>query len=264
MKRLLTLSIALALFHAAAAGATYRIQNKSLSAAYDSTSNRFFLVDRAARNTVIPGGQLRDIPVSGVQVRTVQDATFGKGREIRVAYKDGSFSTLRLYPELPFLLIGTELHNPKAEEADLNRVVPVKFVVNLGKPAGELRTLGTAGLTAPDKNPGSYLFLTLADPGTRYGMVAGWLTEDRGSGVLFSAVQDGKVEIRGQIDYGHLRIAPGASASLETLAIGVFEDARIGQELYAEAVGAILSHQTSSTGCGLLHLVFSTTRRRGR
>ena len=45
---------------------------------------------------------------------------------------------------------------------------------------------GTGGLLAPDKNPGSYLFLTCADPDTRRGIVAGWITEDRGSGVVVS------------------------------------------------------------------------------
>ena len=118
----------------------------------------------------------------------------------------------------------------------MSQVVPATFTLDLGKPAGELRTMGTAGLTAPDKNPGSYLFLTLADPATRRGVVAGWLTEDRGSGVLFSDVKDGKVAFRARIDYGHLQIPAGKSAALETLAIGIFDDARIGEEQYADAI----------------------------
>jgi len=96
--------------------------------------------------------------------------------------------------------------------------------------------MGTAGLTAPDQNPGSYLFLTLAEPATRQGVVAGWLTSDRGSGVLFSEVQEDQVRFKAQLDYGHLRLEAGESANLETLAIGLFEDARIGQELFAAAI----------------------------
>jgi len=106
--------------------------------------------------------------------------------------------------------------------------------------------MGTAGLTAPDKNPGSYLFLTLADPKTRRGVVAGWLTHDRGDGVLFSSVKDDLVEFKAQIDYGRLRI-PGnggikSDFSLlgceiyETLVIGIFDDARKGQERFADAM----------------------------
>ena len=66
--------------------------------------------------------------------------------------------------------------------------------------------------------------------------MAGWLTEDRGSGVIFSSLKDGKIEFQAQIDYGHLRIPPGKSEKLETLAIGVFDDARIGEESYADAI----------------------------
>lgn len=103
-------------------------------------------------------------------------------------------------------------------------------------PTDSLRTLGTGGLLQPDENPGSYAFLACAVPETRHGLVLGWLTHDRGSGVLFSATKDGRVEIQAQIDYGHLRVAPGDTACLETLAIGVFADARRGLEQYAEAV----------------------------
>jgi len=96
-------------------------------------------------------------------------------------------------------------------------VVPATFSLDLGRPASELRTMGTAGLTASDKHPGSYLFLTAADPATRRGVVAGSLTVDHGSGVLFSGVKDGRVEFKAQIDYGHLRIPAGESARLETV-----------------------------------------------
>ena len=96
--------------------------------------------------------------------------------------------------------------------------------------------MGTAGLTAPDKHSGSYLFLTLADPATRRGVVAGWLTHDRGDGVLFSGLRTTWCNSKPQIDYGHLRIPPGKSAKLETLVVGIFDDARIGQELFADEI----------------------------
>ena len=118
----------------------------------------------------------------------------------------------------------------------MRKAVPAVFTLELGKPAGELRTLGTGGLLAPDANPGSYLFLTCADPATRRGVVAGWITHERGSGVVFSGVKDGKVEFKAQLDYGHLQLPAGATAKLETLAIGVFDDARLGEEQYGDAL----------------------------
>jgi hypothetical protein len=156
---------------------------------------------------------------------------------------------LELYDDIPFVFMRSGVGNFGKEPLDMKKVVPATFTLDLGKPADALRTMGTAGLTAPDKNPGSYLFLTLADPATRRGVVAGWLTQDRGSGVLFSSVKDGAVQFRAQIDYGHLRI-PGIPAApevkdengiiaptvFETLVIGIFDDARLGQEQFADAI----------------------------
>jgi hypothetical protein len=169
-------------------------------------------------------------------VLSVQDPVFGKGRQIRVRYLQGGSSALELYPNLPFVLVRTEVSSGAASNGVLNRVLPAQFSVDLGKPSSSLRTLGTAGLTEPGKNPGSYLFLTVADPETRRGLVAGWLTQDRGSGVLFSTNVSGAIQLRAQIEYGRLPVEPGTSIPLETLAIGCFADARLGLESYAEAL----------------------------
>jgi hypothetical protein len=213
-----------------------KIENSKLSVSFDSTAHTFSVVDRSTGLRFLESGQLLDAPVASTSLLSCRDAVFGKGRQILILYSEGSRSALELYPELPFLLIKTELHNPGSAETDIRSVIPAQFSEDLKKPAQELRTLGTAGLNAPDKNPGSYLFLTLADPETRHGIVAGWLTQDRGSGVLFSAPENGTVTLRAQLDYGHLRIAPAASTRLETLAVGLFDDARMGEEQYADAI----------------------------
>lgn len=212
------------------------IQNSTLTAGYDVDLRQFSITERATGMTVVSSGKLLDAEVARVAVSSVRDPVFGRGRQIRIQYTNGSRSALELYAGLPFLLIRTELHNSGSSEAELAQAPPIQFSVDLGKPSEGLRTLGTAGLTRPDKNPGSYLFLTFADPATRRGVVAGWLTQDRGSGVLFSAVEGGRVVCRARIDYGRLRIAPGASTALETLAVGAFNDARIGEESYADAL----------------------------
>jgi hypothetical protein len=212
------------------------IQNTALSVHYDPSAGSFSLTDRATGKPVVESGRLLDLPIAGVKIREARDPIFGRGQRISVSYQGGASSTLELYDSLPFLLVRTTLHNSGKAETELTQTTPVQFSVDLQKPTESLRAMGTAGLTAPDKNPGSYLFLTVADPATRRGVVAGFLTEDRGSGVLFSEVSGGAVAFRARIDYGRLRIPPGRSADLETLAIGVFDDARIGQELYADAV----------------------------
>jgi len=218
-----------------ASAATLTIQNQSLSATYDDASGRFSVAEPSSGLVFLKSGKL-DGGAGAAKTRSVRDDVFGSGKGILVSQADGNTMSLELYPQLPFLLIRGTRHNPGREILDLAKVVPATFTLDLGRPASELRTLGTAGLTAPDKNPGSYLFLTAAVPATRRGVVAGWLTEDRGSGVLFSSVKDDAVEFQARIDYGHLRIPAGASAKLETLAVGVFDDARLGGELYADAV----------------------------
>lgn len=215
--------------------AVLTVENETLLVRYDDETSRFFVVEKASGSVFLKNGQL-DLTAAQAKVQPVHDPIFGAGNGVVLTRPDGSTASLELYPDLPFVLVRGTRHNQAKESLDLAKVVAATFTLDLGKPAGELRTLGTAGLTAPDKNPGSYLFLTAAVPATRRGIVAGWLTEDRGSGVLFSSVKSEAVEFKARIDYGHLLIPAGAAAKLETLAVGIFDDARIGQELYADAV----------------------------
>jgi hypothetical protein len=236
MRTVLSSLLGMAMLATTAHARTDTIENSKLSVSFDSHTRRFSVAVRATERVVLEDGRLLDSPVASSRSLSCQDAVFGKGRQIVVLYSDGSRSALQLYPEFPFLLIKTELHNASSTEIEISSLVPTQFRADLQKAAPDLRTLGTAGLTSPDKNPGSYLFLTLADPETRHGVVAGWLTQDRGSGVLFSAITNGSVTFRAQVDYGRLRIPPADSARVETLAVGFFEDARIGEEQYANAL----------------------------
>ena len=218
------------------------IQNDTLSVQYDSSRQDFSVTERSGTNPIVSNGHLlpQTSPADRGSIRceqgTTHDPVFGRGKQIRVRYANGAVSVLALYPKLPFVLIRTQVHNSGQAEMDVDRVVAADFRLDLARPSTELRTMGTAGLMAPDKNPGSYLFLTLADPQTRRGVVAGWLRQDRGSGVLFSKLEQDQVNFTARIDYGHLLLAPDETAELETLAIGVFDDARLGQEQYADAL----------------------------
>ena len=166
----------------------------------------------------------------------VTDKAFGKGRAIEVDYPDGNRDQILLFPDLPFALFRSGLHNSRREPMLVNHVRPLSGVVDLAKPAARLRSLGTGGLCEPDKNPGSYMWLAVADPQSRNGVVAGWLTGERGSGVVFTHVDQDRVHLDAQIDYGRLRLPAGATETLETFAVGYFEDARLGLESWADAV----------------------------
>ena len=202
------------------------ISNNMLTVRFDQVTQRFSATDRFSGKTFITDGQLEGEVVQAEQTPHV----------IKAVHANGSFTWIELRDSIPFLLIRKTMINPGTATLDINKAVPAIFNINLGQPLNNLKTMGTAGLTSPDKNPGSYLFLTCADPATRNGVVAGWVTQNRGSGVIFSSIKTQTVEFKAQIDYGHLLIPMGQSANLETLAVGYFPDARIGQELYADAI----------------------------
>ncbi len=236
---------------AVASAATLTIESSRLAVSYDDAAGAFSVAERPSGKIFLKAGALEGAAAKAA-VKPVRDAVFGKGERIVVSLADGGENSLELYPNLPFVLVRGTRHNGGKSLFDLTQSVPATFTIDLKKPAAELKTVGTGGLLPPDKNPGSYLFLTCADPETRRGVVAGWLTEDRGSGVLFSEVKDDQVNFKARIDYGHLRIPAGKSAALETLAIGVFDDARLGEEQYADAIKKqyrIKLHQPEAVYC---------------
>lgn len=230
----LSLLLMLQIPHASA----QEIHTDQLGVAYDAASGRFSATERATGRRFVREGRLDRVePGSAAVVKEVRDPVFGAGSQLAIAHAGAGETRLELYPGLPFLLVRGTLANTGDEELDVRQAVPATFSLDLGKPPAELVTMGTAGLKPVAKNPGSYLFLTLADAATREGVVAGWLTHERGDGVLFSNTgKSGAAEFKAQIDYGHLRIPVGKSEALETLLIGHFADARIGQELFADAL----------------------------
>lgn len=203
---------------------TYNSQTKSLEVTSQSTK-------KIVAKNVIPNG------IVGLSKnKQVVSPIFGKGTALTVATADGGEFSFTLYPSSPFLFVTQTVNNQGTVILDIQKLNPISFLVNLQKQAGQLKTLGTGGLLDADKNPGSYVFLTTVDPSTRNGVVAGWLTNEKGSGVLFSGVKDDLVEIKAQIDYGHLRLPVGKKETTETLLIGYFDDARLGEEQFADAL----------------------------
>ncbi len=214
------------------------IRTDQLAVSYDAPSGSFSATDRVTGRRFVNQGWLDRVePNSPAVVKETSDPVFGSGSQLVIAHAGAGETRLELYPGLPFMVVREILANAGDEELDVRHAVPTSFSLDLGKPAAELVTMGTAGLKQVAKNPGSYLFLTLADAATREGVVAGWLTHERGDGVLFSNTgKSGAAEFKAQIDYGHLRIAAGKSEAMETLLIGHFADARLGQELFADAL----------------------------
>jgi hypothetical protein len=212
------------------------IENESLVVAVDAAKGTFSIQTKASK-TAFVGGRLSKTGATA-QTGAARDKTFGEGRAVQVSYPDGGSDRIALFPKLPFALFRTTLHNKGAAVAEFNHVVSLTADVQLGK-AADVKTLGTGGLIAPQQKPGSYAYLAVVDPPTRHGVVGGWLTHDRGSGVVLASAAEDQVRIEAQIDYGKLRLGPGKSEDLETFALGWADDARLGLEAWADAVARV-------------------------
>ncbi len=214
------------------------IDNELLTVEVKPPGNWLTISDKASQKAFITDG---NFGTSGgtAKIVDVSDPQFGAGKGIRVFYTNGDFDLVVVFPKLPFALIRCWINNGNTTPTITRTVRPFQGNVNLGKPASALTTLGTGGLLAANKNPGSYDWLAVADPATRNGVVFGWLTHDRGDGVLFSKADGNMIRVGGQIDYGRLRIEPGKSERLETLAVGYFNDARLGLESWADQIAKV-------------------------
>lgn len=142
-------------------------------------------------------------------------------------------------PGRPFVVLEAW---PKAAAAarEVARVTLPPLELGVGYAPAKMKALGTAGLTAVDGHSGSYMFLALAEPVTRRGVVAAWLTSRHASGIVFSGVQEGRVRVTPEMQYGRLPLGPSEDARGrgETFVVGAFDDCRRGLEAYADAVAA--------------------------
>ena len=221
----------------AAPSGALRIENQSLIVEFDAQAMSFSAISKDSDLTFVERGALAG-PGARARRLDVQHPTWGDGRAIQVDHDSGTSDRLMLFPGLPFIVFESMLANDSDADVTVTSIRPVSMVLGLKKPASALRALGTAGPTGAgrESNPGSYSFLAVADPESRAGFVAGWVTHDRGSGLLFSDIKDDKVIVDAQLDFGRLLLKPGKKVHSETLLIGYFADARLGLEAYADAV----------------------------
>jgi hypothetical protein len=218
-------------------GGAVRIENEALIVACRADGGQFTIVSKSPGRAFVIRGSFPDRG-GPPRRRTVSSRIWGAGETIEVESISGHVDSLTLFPGLPFVTVQHTFANDTQAATTIDRYRPVRVMLDTIKPAGEFRALGTAGLTGVEatSNPGSYSFLAIADPGSRAGVVTGWLTHERGSGVLFSDVRDGRVVVEARLDYGRLLIEPGEEVESETLLVGYFDDARLGLEAYADAV----------------------------
>ncbi len=156
----------------------------------------------------------------------------------RVVRPDGDADLIETGSASPFTTYRRELRNPGTTDREVRMVEFLRDVPLTGA-AQEWRTLGVDGLRSAELPASSYLFLGLARPDASGGTVAGWITQERGSGSVHSKTNGRGVTITGRLEFGRLRIKPGQRVITDAFVIGQFADAREGLETYADAIAQV-------------------------
>ena len=163
--------------------------------------------------------------VKSVSTASLTDPDFGAGTSVQLTFEQGDIQTITLFENLPFAVTYLALHSS----------VPVNKVNILSGTLPQIGanalSLGTGGLKPAADAVGSYAWAAIVNQHSRSGIVCGFITHERGSGVVLP----GAASIAARVEYGRLTPAPGASVVTEQLAIGWFDDARLGMEAWADA-----------------------------
>ncbi|WP_419194203.1 NPCBM/NEW2 domain-containing protein [Novipirellula herctigrandis] len=169
-------------------------------------------------------------------VQKLAHPNWGQGQAILLESSTGDRLQVSLFAELPFAVWQRTLRN----DGDLQRIVKKQDMlagkVDLQIPPSELKTISTAGLLDLADRPGSYAFMAVGDPASYRGIVCGWLTHERGSGVVLADGEQETANLKAHIDYGDLRIESQQQVKTEKLLVGCFDDIRNGLEQYGEAI----------------------------
>ena len=219
---------------ALSATGTLSVENDRYTLEYDTETCILTASVKGAETPFVSHAVLSQ-PLGAASVIAVSDRVWGSGKAIEIVYSDGSKDWVILYAKSPFIVMQTILSNSTPEDATVNRLQTAALKLDLGKPAYGLKAFGTGGLSALTGG-GSYSFLAVADPETRAGVVTGWLTHERGSGVVFGGTSGDSPIVRARLDFGRLLLSPAAVERLEPLLVGYFDDARLGLEAYADAI----------------------------
>jgi hypothetical protein len=220
-----------------APAAVHMIENEDLTVSYDTAVSSYSVQSVKNPQLRLQSGQFAEVGGT-VKEEEATHLIWGMGRALTIQHDSGNSDRIVLYPDLPFVLFQHVRSNTSSSTKTFQQFKTGSFGIDLaGKSADQLALRSSGALSKPSvKEIGSYVFAAVADPETRNGMVCGWLTHDRGDGIVFVRSEQGKVQVRTQIDYGTLRIPASAQEVTETFMIGFFDDARIGLERFADGI----------------------------
>jgi hypothetical protein len=220
---------------------TYVVSNGLLTLRYVA-SDRQMQVVRAGKTVVHSVALWEEALGQSTAATFVSKATpMGemKGISIQSSPDSPTRQSFFLAPGVPFLLVKAELFNAGAEPLERKTLVPFDAALDLGGDTGSLKWLGCDGLDPVSQGKTSYVFLTLADPATRQGVVGGWITHERASGIVSGSAEEGTIRLSARSEYGRVSVASGGLLEGETFALGFFEDVLDGLDAFAALTAKI-------------------------
>jgi hypothetical protein len=180
-----------------------------------------------------------------------QDDRLGKGQAIEIR-SDGGRQRIWVYADQPFVFTSVTLRNSGQTPLKIHDVTPISLDVQAGSQQGikGMRWFGADGLSDLNQGKTGWLFLAGVDPSSRAGVVGGWITNERASGVVEGKLWGDHLAIAARSEYGRLIINPGEAAQGETFAIGFFADARDGLEQFADSAAKANDIHLKPALCG--------------
>src|SRR4051794_25318540 len=191
------------------------IENAFASVRYDAADGKLYIQPKRTGTSVVK--QLTatlcpELTAAGdlKATRAQHNDELGAADTIEIRAADGSVQMIWLYPDHPFVYSRVSLNNKTSAARKFSKIVPLSCTVETNLPASDLKWFGSDDPCPASDDKTSYVFIALVDPKTRRGVVSGWVTHERASGIVAAKHGEHSSTIDARSEYGKLSVAPGA------------------------------------------------------
>jgi len=217
-------------------GGGQRLTNGQVTVQFQAADGRVIARFAGIEQSIVWGG-----PVYRGRSAVVADVTVSgfQGKALRIVRADGDVDEFVVLADVPLLCLRRELCNRGQSPRTIHQLHFEPFRADVSRSLDQMTTLGCDGLTPADEKRLSYTFLATAQRDARNGLVAGWVTHRRGSGLVGSHPESDRLVVEAVCQYGNLRLAPSQSTHGEILAVGRCANALDGLESLAKLIGRL-------------------------
>lgn len=210
------------------------IENQMYKVVYDHLAGKFSISDQKNNSAFMQNVTFCENPKASVVI-LYSDKYYGLGKKIELTAISGSKYSISLFDSIPFVIFKSSIKNASSEEIKIENINIVTADVHMDYETNILKSFGTGGPKAVEEYI-SYSYLGVVEPESRNGVVSGWMTHEKASGIVRTDTVDGTVKLTGRMECGKMVIKPGEASELDVFAMGYFEDARLGFEAYADTI----------------------------